>query len=94
MSSSETPRPVAIIGAGLDLGAGRRGVDMGPSGFRLADIHQRVRALGIDVEDVGDVSATVRETRDPGDPRLKYLTEIRETCERLRDRVVEVLSCR
>ena len=81
---------VTIIGVPLDLGAGRRGVDMGPSAFRVADIHQRVRELGYDVEDAGDIEVCVAETRDPGDPRLKYLKEIRETCEKLRDRVRDV----
>ena len=78
---------VTLIGVPLDLGAGRRGVDMGPSAFRLADIHQTVRDLGYDVIDAGDVEVAVRETRDPGDPRMKYLAEIRATCEALRDRV-------
>ena len=64
----------------MDLGQGRRGVDMGPSAFRVADIHQRVRDLGYQVTDSGDIGVTVRETRDPGHPRLRYLTEIRETC--------------
>src|SRR5688572_10639006 len=83
---------VTLIGVPLDLGAGRRGVDMGPSAFRLADIHQTVRDLGYDVTDAGDVEVAVRETRDPGDPRMKYLAEIRATCEALRDRVGEVLA--
>jgi len=65
---------------------------MGPSAFRLADIHERVRELGYDVEDAGDVSVHIRETREPGDPRLKYLREIRQTCETLRDKVMEVLG--
>jgi arginase len=83
---------VTLIGVPLDLGAGRRGVDMGPSAFRLADIHQTVRDLGYDVTDAGDVEVAVRETRDPGDPRMKYLAEIRATCEALRDRVGGALA--
>ena len=82
-------KSVTIIGVPLDLGAGRRGVDMGPSAFRVADIHQRLRELGYQVEDAGDVEVHVAETRPPGNPRLKYLEEIRGTCERLRDRVLE-----
>ena len=85
---------VTFIGVPLDLGAGRRGVDMGPSAFRLADIHQRVRELGYDVDDAGDIGVPIQETRHAGDPRLKYLAEIRETCESLRDKVVQVLGQR
>jgi arginase len=83
---------VTFLGVPLDLGAGRRGVDMGPSAFRLADIHETVRSLGYEVADAGDLEVSIRETRDPGDPRLKYLKEIRQTCESLRDMVGEVLA--
>src|SRR5262245_7450591 len=85
-------RSVTIIGVPLDLGAGRRGVDMGPSAFRVADIHQKLRELGYDVTDAGDVDVHIAETREPGDPRLKYLAEIRGTCEKLRDLVKRVAA--
>ena len=85
-------RSVTIIGVPLDLGAGRRGVDMGPSAFRVADIHQKLRELGYDVSDAGDVDVHIAETREPGDPRLKYLAEIRNTCEKLRDLVKGVAA--
>lgn len=86
------PRKVTVIGVPLDLGAGRRGVDMGPSAFRLADIHHHVRDLGHEVDDAGDVHVEIAETHDPGDPRLRYLSEIRGTCEGLRDTVGAVLE--
>jgi arginase len=85
-------RSVTFIGVPLDLGAGRRGVDMGPSAFRVADIHGKVRDLGYEVDDAGDIEVEIAETRSPGDPRLKYLKEIKETCESLRDRVISVLA--
>jgi arginase len=85
-------RKVAIIGVPLDLGAGRRGVDMGPSAFRVAEIHSRVRALGYEVTDRGDVEVFIQETHDPGDPRMKYLKEIRHTCEAVRDAVGAALG--
>ena len=56
---------VTFIGVPLDLGAGRRGVDMGPSAFRLADIHHRVRDLGYQVEDAGDLDVMIAETQKP-----------------------------
>ncbi|HEY3120940.1 MAG TPA: arginase [Vicinamibacteria bacterium] len=85
-------KSVTLVGVPLDLGAGRRGVDMGPSAFRLADIHQKVRDLGYKVEDEGDIDVSIPETHDPGDPRMRFLDEIRETCEKLRTTVVRVLS--
>ena len=92
MRGQKTRRQIRIIGAPLDLGAGHRGVDMGPSAFRVAGIHQAVRDLGIPVEDFGDIEAQVAETRDPGNPRLKYLREIRATCITLRNAVTRTLD--
>jgi arginase len=85
-------RAVTFIGVPLDLGAGRRGVDMGPSALRGAEIHARVRELGYEVADHGDMEVSIAETRDPGDPKLKYLNEIRQTCASLRDVVALVLA--
>jgi arginase len=78
---------VAIIGAELDLGAGRRGVDMGPSAIRYAGLGERLAALGIRSEDWGNVYTNVRETMDPGDHRARFLSEIREVCERIAEQV-------
>ena len=84
-------RRVRLIGVPLDLGAGRRGVDMGPSAFRVAEVDARIAALGHEVDDRGDLQVKIRETQGPGDPRLKYLREILEVCQTLRDRVAEAL---
>ncbi len=65
---------------------------MGPSALRGAGIGDALRALGHEVEDLGDLPVKIPETQGPGDPRLKYLREIREVCELLRDRVAEALS--
>ena len=78
---------VAIIGAELDLGAGRRGVDMGPSAIRYAGLGERLKEIGIHAEDWGNVFTHVRETMDPEDRSARFLTEIRETCERIADQV-------
>ncbi|HZU20181.1 MAG TPA: arginase [Gaiellaceae bacterium] len=83
MDAAETLRPVAIIGAGLDLGAGRRGVDMGPSAIRYAELELRIRRLGRDVADWGDVRAPVPEATDEGDETHRYLGPIMQVCERL-----------
>jgi arginase len=73
-----TDRRVAIIGAALDLGAGRRGVDMGPSAIRYAGLDERLAALGLTVEDLGNVEVGVAEATDEGDPRARFLEEIKE----------------
>ncbi len=80
-------RRVAIIGAELDLGAGRRGVDMGPSAIRYAGLGERLKALGIPSEDWGNVYTRVRETMEAGEENARFLTEIREVCERIAEQV-------
>lgn len=83
------PRRVALIGAPMDLGADRRGVDMGPSAIRYANLDEKLRALGHEVRDLGQIHVSVPETRAPGDPKLKYLEQIvassRELAEKVRD---------
>ena len=77
------PRPVHVIGVSLDLGGNRRGVDMGPSAFRIAGLGERLTALGIQVVDAGDLVAPIPETKAEGDPSKKYIREIARVCERL-----------
>ena len=74
---------VAIIGAPLDLGAGRRGVDMGPSAIRYAGLGERLEGLGLVVEDRGNVGAALPETISTGNERARFLPEIKATCERI-----------
>jgi arginase len=83
---------VTLIGVPLDLGAGRRGVDMGPSAFRVADVDERIRQLGLEVDDWGDLPVKIPETQEPGDPRLKYLNEITEVVSGVRDCVGRALE--
>ncbi|MBA2615436.1 MAG: arginase [Actinobacteria bacterium] len=81
------PRDVAIIGAELDLGAGRRGVDMGPSAIRYAGLGDRISAIGITVTDLGNVDAALPETVAAGSERARFLAEIKAACERIADQV-------
>jgi len=74
------PQHIAIIGAPLDLGAGRRGVDMGPSAVRVANLNSRLLALGYQVEDLGNVPVIQRESQAEVHSRAKYLPQIAETC--------------
>jgi arginase len=75
--------PVAIIGAGLDLGQARRGVDMGPSAIRYAGLEARVRGLDRGVVDLGNVPAAVPEATAEENERARYLAEVKATCERV-----------
>jgi arginase len=75
--------PVHIIGVSLDLGGNRRGVDMGPSAFRIAGLGERLSGLGITVVDEGDLVAPIPETKSFGDPSKKYIREIARVCEKL-----------
>ncbi len=77
------PKPVHIVGVPLDLGGNRRGVDMGPSAFRIAGLGERLGALGIPVVDTGDLAAPIPETKNEGDPTKKYIRDIARVCERL-----------
>ena len=83
MGSPEPALPVAVIGAGLDLGAGRRGVDMGPSAIRYAGLQERIAALGRVCVDWGDVPVDVPEVAEVGDPRARYLDSIKVSCGRV-----------
>jgi arginase len=85
------PREVAVIGAPLDLGAGRRGVDMGPSAIRYAGLDQQLSdKLGVRVTDAGNVISPVVETTEMGDERARYLAQILDLCNRLARLVAEV----
>jgi arginase len=75
-----TVRAVSIIGVPMDLGADRRGVDMGPSALRYADLNERLTELGYDVEDLGDLDIIIPETQHFGHPQAKYLKEIADAC--------------
>ena len=67
---------LAILGAPMDLGAGRRGVDMGPSAIRCAGLGAQLRMLGHTVMDLGNLDLREPETLESGDPTLKYLDSI------------------
>ena len=82
-------REIAVIGATLDLGQGRRGVDMGPSAIRYAGLEERLVSLGYTVRDHGNVETAVPEATPLHDERARFLPEIKETCARIAAKVVE-----
>ena len=71
---------VRIIGVPMDLGQSRRGVDMGPSALRGAGLQASIKKLGLQVEDLGNLSVKQPEEMPVGEKRAKYLQEIAETC--------------
>src|SRR5579862_8480000 len=71
----------------MDLGAGRRGVDMGPSALRVAGLNEELQRLGYDVEDWGNVVVDQPESLPSGPSHARFLPQIAHTCERLADLV-------
>jgi arginase len=85
-------RPVSVIGVPMDLGAGRRGTDMGPSALRVAGLHEDLtRANFDDVEDLGDLELPPVETLSVEDVRVKHLPVIAAACRKLARMVRKVV---
>ncbi len=76
-------KAVHIIGVPLDLGGGRRGVDMGPSALRIAGIGEQITALGYTVVDKGDLATPIPETQDLRDAHKKYIRDIAKICQKV-----------
>ena len=80
---ADESQPVAVIGAPLDLGQGRRGVDMGPSAIRYAGLDTRLAEIGRRVQDWGNVETAVAEAAEVGEENARYLLPVLRTCERV-----------
>ena len=76
-------KPIHIIGVPLDLGGGRRGVDMGPSAFRIAGLGEQLAALGYPVVDKGDLPTPIPETQEQRDEHKKYIRDIAKVCQKV-----------
>ena len=85
-------RSIRVIGVPLDMGASRRGVDMGPSAVRVAGLEARLKALGHHVTDAGNIRVEEAETRGIGSNSARYLAEIAETCTRTAEAVLATLE--
>ncbi len=83
---------ISIIGFPMDLGAGRRGVDMGPSALRISGLQTKLEKLGYIVSDTGNIKIEIMERQKIKDARLKYLSEIIRTSKTLADKVNSVLD--
>jgi arginase len=82
-------RTIHVLGVPLDLGGGRRGVDMGPSAVRIAGLGERLTSMGCAVVDKGDLAAPIPETRAERDPKKRYIREITRVCQKLYQQVYE-----
>jgi arginase len=76
-------KSVHVIGVPLDLGGGRRGVDMGPSAVRIAGLGEQLAALGYTVVDRGDLPTPIPETQDLRDETKKYIRDIAKVCQKV-----------
>ncbi|HXG44999.1 MAG TPA: arginase [Gemmatimonadales bacterium] len=85
-------RTVHVIGVPMDLGAGRRGVDMGPSAIRIAGLGEKLRELGHRVVDEGDLDIHNVEELEVGDVRARYLSEITRASRELCRKVEQVVG--
>lgn len=83
---------VKIIGAPMDLGASRRGTDMGPSALRVARLGPRIERLGHSVEDLGNIYSPTVETKTAKHTSLLYADEILRVCDTLARRVEKVVA--
>lgn len=83
---------VTIIGVPMDLGAGRRGVDMGPSVIRIAGLDQAIRRLGYEVTDQGNINVRPPEAMDITNTRARYLPEISAVSAQLAEMVEKALD--
>jgi arginase len=86
------PRRIRVIGVPLDMGASRRGVDMGPSAMRVAGLEARLEALGHSVTDGGNIRVEIAETQSTGNENARYLEQIAETCSRTAEAVIKALE--
>jgi arginase len=78
------PRRVDIVGVPMDLGASRRGVDMGPSAVRYARLHHKLQRLGIEtIVDHGNLAVPIRESAVSDDSAAKYFGVIQDVCNEL-----------
>ena len=91
-STRQDARPIGVIGAALDLGAGRRGVDMGPSAIRYAQLGERIEELGLSIHDHGNVRTSMVEALDQGDPSARYWSAIKRSCEELAESAERALE--
>lgn len=81
---------IGVLGAPLDLGTARRGVDMGPSAVRYSGLEERLHELGVDVADYGNLIVEMPERAAVRDENVRYLPTILAACSQIAARVVDI----
>jgi arginase len=89
---SRVSKAISLLAVHMDLGAGRRGVDMGPSAIRIAGISERLTRLGYDVKELGAVFVREPEVCPIGEAKVRYLHEVVSCCVELRDKALGALA--
>ncbi len=85
-------RRLGILGIPVDLGGQRRGTDMGPSAIRYAQLQKTLTNIGFEVKDYGNIDILVPESKNEGNPNLKYLEELIEIWARAREAVEKIME--
>src|SRR5699024_5652275 len=83
---------IAMVGVPMDLGADRRGVDMGPSAIRYASVKEKLAGLGYRVKDLGNLVVPTPESMDAGENKLKYMREITAVSRELAETTDQVVQ--
>ena len=83
---------ISITNVHLDLGAGKRGTDMGPSAIHLAGLMPKIKALGHQIDSIQSLGVQHFDALDPVDPEARFIREITETCSQLADRTESAID--
>jgi arginase len=90
--TAQADKTIRIIGVPLDLGASRRGTDVGPSALRIAGLGRALRRMGYTVAREEDIPAPAMETATPEDLEARFKPQILAVCTQLAERVLGVLE--
>lgn len=85
-------KTATLVSVHMDLGAGRRGVDMGPSAIRIAGLEERLAEIGWRAREMGAITVAPQETARQGRRNARYLKEVLQVCTRLRDETKDALD--
>lgn len=92
MNSTNSVKDIALFSVYMDLGAGRRGVDMGPSAIRIAGLVEKLHKLNYEIHEMGAIYAHEPEICTPGEFHLKYLKEVLQVCGQVKEHVCSALA--